>query len=172
MNAPASIRERLSHAPDRGEWRDGRARYLMIRHDSLMGLFRRLPAPARRTALAAFADSVAEHGGRSAEAYRMTAAEADALLALVAATAAELGWGRWRFVQAPDELRLEVANSPFAAGFGAAREPVCAAVAGMLRAVAALVLATPAVAEEISCAAVAEETCRFVARPRRSDAKR
>lgn len=167
MSLAVPFRERVSLDEQRGEWRDGEARYLMIRHDSLMGLFRRLPAAARGDALAAFAESVAEHGRRSAESYRMSAAETDALLAAIAQTAGQLGWGRWRLERvAHDTLRLEVINSPFATGYGSAREPVCAAIVGMLRAVATLVFGAPAVAEEIICAATEQHCCRFVAGPR------
>lgn len=167
MSLAIPFRERVTLDEQRGEWRDGDARYLMIRHDSLMSLFRRLPAAARCDALAAFAESVAEHGRRSAESYRMPAAETDALVATIAQTAGQLGWGRWHLERAaPDALHLEVINSPFATGYGPAQEPVCAPIVGMLRAVATLVFGAPAVAEEIACAATEQRCCRFVAGPR------
>lgn len=166
MNAAASFKARLALDERRGEWRDGDARYLMIRHDSLMGMFRLLPAATRQAALAAFAESVASNGRRSVESYCLTAAAAEALLAVIAETAAQLGWGRWRFERtASDELRLDVTNSPFAAGAGHTHEPVCAAIAGMLRAVAGTIFGRPADAQEISCVAAGGDLCRFVVRP-------
>lgn len=172
MNAPAPFRERLIFDERRGEWRDGDARYLMIRHDSLMGMFNLLPAAARQAALAAFAESVATYGRRSAETYRMHAAAPDLLLRVTADTAAQLGWGRWRFERTADnELRLDVLNSPFAAGHGPAQEVVCAAITGMLRALSALVFGQSADAEEISCAAAGGDLCRFVAHPRMREPK-
>ncbi len=167
MSAPASFRERLTFDERHGEWRDGDARYLMIRHDSLMGMFNLLPAATRQAALAAFAESVAKHGHRSAEKYRLHAPAPDLLLQVTADTAAQLGWGRWRFDRTADnELRLDVLNSPFAAGHGPTQETVCAAITGMLRALAGLVFKSPADAEEISCAAAGSDLCRFVAHPR------
>jgi hypothetical protein len=166
MSAPTSFGERLTFDERRGEWRDGDARYLMIRHDSLMGMFNLLPAATRQAALAAFAESVAIYGRRSAEKYRMHAAAPDLLLQTTADTAAQLGWGRWHFERAAEnELRLEVLNSPFAAGHGPTQGMVCAPITGMLRALSALVFGKPADAEEFSCVAAGSDLCRFVAHP-------
>ena len=166
MSAPASFRKRLTFDERQGEWRDGDARYLMIRHDSLMGMFNLLPTAARQTALAAFAESVATYGHRSVEKYRTQAIAPDLLLQMTADTAAQLGWGRWRFERTgDDEIRLDVLNSPFAAGHGPAQEMVCAAIAGMLCALSGLVFGKPAAAEEFSCAAAGGDLCRFVAHP-------
>lgn len=149
----------------RGEWRDGNARYLLIRSDSLMGMFHRLPPVARRDALSALAASVAEAGGHSAARYRAVDANDEALLRRVGEVAPRLGWGLWTFERpAPDELRLEVANSPFAAAFGKSAEPVCAPILGMLSALAGMAMGGPVTTEEISCATSAGGPCRFVAR--------
>ncbi len=161
---PAPGHPRLDEG--QGEWRDGVTRYLMLRDDSLMGMFRRLSPSARRDALAALAASVAEAGGRSAARYREADAAADGLLMeRIGEVAARLGWGIWRFERpGPDELRLEVANSPFATGFGSSAEPVCAPILGMLETVAAMVMGRPAVAQETVCAAAGGGCCRFIAR--------
>ena len=45
----------MKHDAALGELSEGDARYLLIRHDSLMGLFQRLPEPSRSGALGAFA---------------------------------------------------------------------------------------------------------------------
>lgn len=144
-------------------------RYLTLRADSLMGLFRRLDAPARRTALRALAESVAEHGGDSAARYRARDGDAADGLSTIASQAAQLGWGDWHLSRVgDDELQLEVRNSPFAQGYGAADEPVCAAIAGMLQAVARLALGAAVAASEHECAATGAAACRF--RARRIDA--
>lgn len=164
--APLPFAKRLRHDAGRGEWRDGEARYLFIRHDSLMGMFRRLPPAARAQALAALAASVADAGGRSAARYRADAADTPALLDVFADTAARLGWGRWTFMPAAaGTLVLEVANSPFAAGFGASAEPVCGAIAGMAAAIAGTVLGRPCTARETACASANAPVCRFIALP-------
>lgn len=132
-----------------------------------MGMFRRLPAEASRDALRAFAESVAEHGGRSAQRYRATGtAGSGEFLATLEETAAQLGWGVWRFSGMEiGELHLEVENSPFAHGYGASSEVVCAPITGMLGAVASVVLGAPAQAVEHSCASAGGAICRFSARP-------
>nr|WP_256094939.1 V4R domain-containing protein [Paraburkholderia nodosa] len=126
---------------------------------------------ARAQALCAFADSTARHGKRSILAYLdglpgRGAGDGNALLDLICETSPALGWGRWDFERSGDGLVLNVFNSPFAAGYGSAAQPVCAPIAGMFRTVAAIVLGQPVRVQETVCAAVhPHATCRFVARP-------
>lgn len=140
-------------------------RYLRLRADTLMGMFRHLPAAARAQALAALARSTAEAGGDSARRYAEAgASEAAALLAKIEKTAAELGWGEWTFGKLDaSRLALEVRDSPFAAGYGAGDMEVCAPIAGMLQAVAGMVLGAPCEARETACRARGAERCRFEA---------
>lgn len=139
-------------------------RYVTLRADTLMGMFRRLPQPLRAQALAALADSTFEHGGDSARHYlEGGTGTASELLAKIERTAAELGWGTWRFGERDaTRLALEVTGSPFAEGHGAGPDPVCAPVTGMLRAVAELVLGGACEAREIECRACGA-ACRFEA---------
>jgi uncharacterized protein len=158
------VLDRMVFDTDTGEIRDGEIRYLMLRTDALMDVFRRLPEPARREALQAFADSIFENGGRSAAKYKAGGAEGQALLDMIAETAPQLGWGTWTFVErGPERLVVEVRNSPFVHGYGAAPMPVCAPIVGMLRAVSAMVLGAPTAVDETGCAAQAGAVCRFVA---------
>ena len=167
MSAPLSFRERLAFDEARGEIRDQSRRYLLIRPDALMGVFRRLPEPSRTEALQALADSIFEQGSDSARAYRAHhGADGESLAHLVADTAPQLGWGLWRFEIADGRVGLTVANSPFAAGYGRADEPVCHPVVGMLRAVSTLVFGREGEAREAECAACGADACRFAARPR------
>jgi len=147
---------------------DSEVRYLRLRADTLMGLFRHLPEPARGEALAALVRSTAEHGGDSARRYlQASGGDVTALLVMVEKKAAELGWGRWRFVMRDStQLQLEVADSPFAAAYGAADTEVCAPITGMLQAVAALVLGVACEVREVQCGARGAATCRFEARAR------
>jgi hypothetical protein len=161
----ARFRDRLAFDEARGEIRDETRRYMMMRPEALMGLFRRLDGPARDAAFAALFDSIVEMGGDSARAYRAHGGgDPDRLLETVAATAPDLGWGVWRFERSGGGLSLEVANSPFAAGHGPSHRPVCAAVAGMATAVARMVLGDHARAVETACAACGAPACRFEAR--------
>jgi LAO/AO transport system ATPase len=139
--------------------------YLRLRADTLMGMFRHLPGPARAQAFAAFARSAAEHGGDSARRYLESAGgDATALLATIAKTAAELGWGSWRFGErSATRLALEVTDSPFAEGYGAADTEVCAPITGMLQAVAGLALGSACEAREVQCRARGAASCRFEA---------
>ncbi|MBM3554283.1 MAG: hypothetical protein FJX47_01860 [Alphaproteobacteria bacterium] len=160
------FRERLNWDLGRGEITDGPVRYLLIRPDTFMGLFARLDPAGRRAALDALRDATREFGSRSAARYQaMGADDADRLLATITATAPQLGWGIWRFHRAANGLDLEVSNSPFAAGIGTSDGPVCAAIAGMLGAVASLAFGRPMTGEETACAATGGDgPCRFRAR--------
>lgn len=145
---------------------DGPRRYLMLRPEALMGVFRRLDPPARLQALQAFVDSVVEMGADSARAYQaMGGGSGEALAATVSASAPDLGWGVWRFSFTPGEVRLEVHDSPFAAGYGPAPHPVCMPITGMVQAVAGMVLGCPASATETGCVAMGAPSCRFRAVP-------
>ena len=161
MADPPGFRERLAWDLARGELRDGEVRYLLIRDDTLMGLFRALPERERAAALEALGRSVVAHGRRSAQRYQaMGAAGARTLLGVIEATAPQLGWGVWRFTEISERgLALEVENSPFAAGYGASATPVCHAIAGMLEAVGALALGGALRATEERCAAQGHPRC-------------
>lgn len=156
--------ERLVRDFERGELRDGDFRYMLIRADTLMGIFRTLPQAERAAALDAFKAAVVEYGSRSARSYQAKLASEDRrrLFDVIAATAPQLGWGRWRFIDAGDGLTVEVDNSPFAAGHGPSDTPVCHAIAGMLTASGTLALGGPVSAVETRCAAQAGAgPCRF-----------
>jgi predicted hydrocarbon binding protein len=168
MSGPQQpLHERLRFDTERGEVLDQSRRYLLLRSDVLMGLFDSLPADAREQALRAFAASVTRFGSDSVRAYAAQVG-ADALLATMQDAAASLGWGRWRLVPEEGVLRLEVENSPFAAGTTRADAPACHAIVGMLQALAAARWPEGAGARELSCAAQArggDFVCRFEARP-------
>ncbi len=160
-----SFRDRLQLDEQAGAWFDQSRRYMLIRPEALMGVFRRLPRLERALALEALEASIFEQGSDSARAYQAMGGTGEMLLDVIAASAPQLGWGRWQFERSPDRLILNVTASPFAMGFGPADMPVCAAITGMTRAVATLVFGRPAHAVETICAAMGSPTCRFEARP-------
>lgn len=172
---PNGFRARLEFDPARGEYRDGDIRYMMIRPDALMGMIAELPAETRPLVLEAFARAIRRFGGRSARAYQdRGAADPASLLAVIAATAPELGWGRWDIAQPADGqsadgqladgLDVTVQNSPFPAGAGAVGHPVCAPIRGMLSAVGEFALGAPVTVAETDCAAAGAPCCRFAVR--------
>lgn len=159
------FRARLEFDPARGEYRDGDIRYMMIRPDALMGMIAELPAETRPLVLEAFARAIRRFGGRSARAYQdRGAADPASLLAVIAATAPELGWGRWDIAPAAAGLDVTVQNSPFPAGAGPVGHPVCAPIRGMLTAVGEFALGAPVTVAETDCAAAGAPCCRFAVR--------
>lgn len=165
MSATQSFRDRLILDEAEGAWWDQSRRYLLIRPDALMGIFRELPPDRRGEAFAALARSITRQGADSARAYRAMGGEGAGLLDIVASTAPQLGWGRWQFSLEPGMLRLTVANSPFAAGYGPSDVPVCHPIRGMMAAVGEMVLDRPVTVVETACAAMGAPDCRFEARP-------
>jgi predicted hydrocarbon binding protein len=160
----ASFRERLAFDDGNGALMDQTRRYMLIRPEALMGVFRRLPEPARRQALQAFAESIVEQGSDSARAYAAMEGGGPALARTVAATAPQLGWGIWTFNIGPDAIWLTVRNSPFAAGFGPSDTPVCHPILGMVEAVSTMILGRISQVRETDCAACGSACCHFEAR--------
>jgi predicted hydrocarbon binding protein len=155
----------LKYDAARGRITDGAIRYLLIRADGLMQLFAMLPEPLREAALAAFGASVRSHGGDSLRHYQSKQAlDPAALLTLVSRASCHLGWGSWSFEVADrTRLSLSVRDSPFAAGYGTAKEPVCVPIVGMLTAVADIVLGCPTSVIETQCCAAGAPVCSFTA---------
>ena len=141
-------------------------RYMMIRPDALMGLFHRLGPQDRDVGLQALADSVFEHGGKSAASYAGRGRGAALqLIARIEDTAPQIGWGQWQITLREDGLDLEVENTPFVAGYGTADHPVCAPIRGMLAAITKQIFNSDVVVTELRCAAVAGSgPCHFTAR--------
>lgn len=167
--APRPLHKRLAFDLSEGQVLDGPRRYLIMRADVLMGAFAKLDPEPRRLALQAMGASVTDHGSDSVRAY-LTEVGADALLQTMVTASASLGWGVWSFRRLPDQLWLEVRNSPFAAGTPSSTDPVCTPIVGMLRAVAQALWSEPADVVEWVCAcqgqAGVEGICRFQARTR------
>ncbi len=166
MTEPRPFRARLVWDADSGEIRDGAVRYMLIRPDALMSVFTRLDPETRRTTLAAFGEAVHEFGARSAATYARASAEP--LIAIVARTAPDLGWGRWSVDAGENGTVITVENSPFARGVGTSQDAVCAPIAGMVSAVLGIMNGTPVPVRETDCAAMTPgSACRFEsARPR------
>ena len=146
----------------------GTNRYILIRPDALMGLFTRLDRADRLLALQAFASSVAEHGGKSAASYGGTGfSESGTLISAITQTAPKLGWGQWALDLKPSGLDLSVHNSPFVAGFGLSKHPVCAPICGMLAAISEQIFGQKISVRESKCASVIKKNtklsrvCRF-----------
>ncbi len=157
------FRDRLRFDPNRGEYRDGDIRYMMLRADALMGLFAELPEAQRLPAMMALGRSIRTFGGRSVAAYQaMGAVDAAAMLDTIASTAPQLGWGIWHFRREAGAILLHVRNSPFAAGAGQSPHPVCHAICGMLTAMGPVILGGAVRATETRCAARdGGEDCEF-----------
>jgi uncharacterized protein len=164
MSGPPPLRERLVWTED-GSVRDGEIRYLLMRTDSLMQLFKRLAPAARLEALQAFAESLAENGRKSLEVRmrRLNLSREQLYDDLARSSATQLGWGLWTFRRsASHSFEVDVTNSPFADGFGLSDHPVCFPIKGMLSAMGELVLGSAVDVEETACVASSSECCKFV----------
>lgn len=159
------LQQRLKWDAPAGAILDADRRYVMLRADVLMGLFAGLPPAQRAQAFDSLQASVRTHGGASARAYQAAgAADVAAFLRVMAESAADLGWGAWRFepgdAAAPT---LSVRNSPFAMAATTRDRPVCHAITGMLEAVSALVTGESRSFRETRCASMGAPCCEFQA---------
>ena len=164
MAEAPSFRERLQWQ-DNGSIQDGDIRYLLLRTDSLMGIFKRLNPAARMQAFQAFAESLAENGRKSIEARmrRMNLSGAQLYDDLTKSSGSHLGWGVWTYRRNnPEQFEVIVANSPFAKGYGSSDHAVCFPIVGMLTAIGELVHNRPVRVEETACAAMSGESCNFL----------
>ncbi len=162
------FREKLHWDGAEGQILDADRRYLMMRTDVLMGLFRRLDEPTRQQALQALGQAVREQGGQSAQAYwEAIGHNPQALLDSIASISAQLGWGVWQIAHQPSGgLHVQVHNSPFAHGFGPCSLPVCHPIVGMLTAVGTLIHPQGVeVQEQRCCAQGAQADCQFTVTP-------
>ena len=95
-----ALKDRMRHDASHGAIYDADRRYIMMRADVLMGLLHQVPADHRPALLRAMADSVADNGGRSAQAYfQSLGGDARAFLDTMTSSSADVGWGVWRFHQ-------------------------------------------------------------------------
>jgi predicted hydrocarbon binding protein len=163
-DAVPEFKDRLVFDDARGELLDGPRRYMLLRPEALMTMFRLLPEEARAAALAALEQAVHQQGSDSARAYVVHGGgDVGTLLETIERTAPQLGWGRWQLQADGERLRLEVRNSPFAHAYGKSLAPVCHGIKGMLRGLADLKLGSPATSVEVHCAAQGRATCLFEA---------
>ncbi|HVW69718.1 MAG TPA: 4-vinyl reductase [Steroidobacteraceae bacterium] len=161
----------LAHDAGNGAISDGAIRYLMIRPDVLMGVAHELPPDQAQAFLRALERSAFRHSRESFERYRASGRfGTDDFLARTAAVAADLGWGAWVVAELGNGGRLiEVRNSPFVAGHGHSAYPVCAAISGVLRAIALVGYEQRSDVRETECAAQSGgPVCRFHITPARS----
>mgnify|MGYP003753668303 CR=1 FL=1 len=160
-----TFRDRLQFDDAAGTYHDGAMRYILIKPEAVMGVALEMPEDQRPAIFEAMIRTVIRNGGKSAQAYRAAgASDPEALLAVIRETAAQLGWGRWQTELGADRLVVTVENSPFAAGYGASKVPVCAPITGMLTAVSGMVFDAPTTVQERACATMGAEACIFEAR--------
>jgi hypothetical protein len=147
-----------------GEISSGGIRYLLMRPDVLMGVARELPPDVPPDVfLNALEKSAFVNGMRSFERYRDEGRfEGSDALTSTCNIAASLGWGEWTVQEQPEGTRLVVVrNSPFAAGFGASTRPVCAPIAGILKALMLVFHGPAGQVEETACCSQGADVCRF-----------
>jgi len=159
------LRQRLTWDEPNGAILDADRRYVMLRADVLMGLFAGLPPEQRTQALESLQASVRTHGGASARAYQATGTgDVASFLQVMADSAADLGWGSWRFEAGDNNTpTLTVQSSPFATASMGSDRPVCHAITGMLEAVSALITGEPKTFRETRCASMGAPCCEFQA---------
>jgi hypothetical protein len=154
----------FTHDDESGRIVQDGVRYIMMRPDVLMGIFRHLGSMT--VLVKAMEESAFENARDSFNRYKAAGFfdGGDALLKSCAISA-RLGWGRWRPETKPDgELLVHVHHSPFAAGVGSSEVPVCGSISGILRAIYITAYGEEVRAEETHCKTQGHEHCQFTVR--------
>ncbi|HUN74905.1 MAG TPA: V4R domain-containing protein [Steroidobacteraceae bacterium] len=146
-----------------GEITEDGIRYVLMRPDVLMGVAHELEHVSTQRFLEALERSAFRHVQSSFSRYQAKQPLSGTDFVASTCQAAErLGWGVWSTGrELSKSLIVEVRNSPFAAGFGVSQIPVCAAIAGILRAVALTAYGVDGPVIELACASQGAPTCRF-----------
>jgi predicted hydrocarbon binding protein len=128
-----------------------------------MGIAHELRGVSTEAFLGAFERSAYRHVQASFDEYQSRQPlKGSEFISSVLEIASHLGWGVWTSTRGRNgSLIVEVLNSPFAAGFGPSERPVCAAIVGILRAVALVAHGGDSLVVELACAAQGAPTCRF-----------
>ncbi len=140
-------------------------RYLLIRPETVMGVFRALAVELPKEAGEIFYMGGFAGGKLSAEKYREVFGLSDReIVEFMMRMGGQLGWGRFELMSLDaDKKNLQVAvhNSPYAQGHGPSELPVCHFIRGVLAGLAEGVFGGPVESRETSCLAVNPGPCRF-----------
>jgi predicted hydrocarbon binding protein len=141
-------------------------RYLLIRPETLAGIYRALEKThGARTGADTFFRGGFEGGRLSAEKFRRPAPGWEKeIVEFMTRMGCEIGWGRFRILKLDLErkvLRLSLSFSPFAAAYGRSRHPVCDLPRGVFAGVAAGIFGTGVLATETQCKAMGARVCKF-----------
>lgn len=153
----------IKHDSVAGEITDDDIRYVLIRADVLMGVAHELQGVAPADFLVAFGKAAFRNAQGSFVKYRKEGRFLDRDgLAQTCTIAASLGWGRWTLRRPGDGTEVvEVANSPFAAGFGSSPEPVCTPIVGVLKALLVTMRGSAGSVLETACRSQGAPKCSF-----------
>ncbi|GAA5092177.1 hypothetical protein [Paenalcaligenes hermetiae] len=161
--------ERMIWDTKNGQILDEERRYVMLRADVLMGIFNQLPDAERQQALHSFMNSVKAHGSNSVAAYWLAINKnPQVLLDTMIRISAQLGWGAWQICKyTPQELTIEVINSPFAKASIVSQTPVCTPILGIMESMGSFIFNGPVQVLEHFCHAQPNhsKSCLFIIKP-------
>ena len=153
----------MEHSELEGTIFDEDIRYVLMRPDVLMGAARQLGNGRENEFLAALEESAYNNAQASFATYRDNDRFGrEDFLTSACRVANRLGWGRWNHSEKPDGTRIvQVANSPFAEGYGPSEQPVCSPIKGVLRAIALIGYGKSVTVQETACVAQGAARCSF-----------
>ncbi|MEM8496678.1 MAG: V4R domain-containing protein [Pseudomonadota bacterium] len=146
-----------------GDVHCGAIRYVLMRPDVLMGLFSNLEPGDRQKALDSLETSAYQNGQASMREYqKQQFSGPKEMLDFFCESAARLGWGSFSYeFGASGAPTFKVSNSPFSLGFGPSETPVCAPIAGILRAFIEVFFGGSPAIQEVSCSSQGNDYCQF-----------
>lgn len=141
-------------------------RYMLIRPEVIATWHKALAAEVGPEKCAAMMMAAGMTGGakssqRYKEVFNYTERE---IVEFMCKMGGEIGWGIFHLAKLDIErgqMIIEVADSPFAAAYGPAEQPVCHLLRGVMAGLGAGVLGGEVVSLETACVATGDPRCRF-----------
>lgn len=155
----------LEYDPGAGALSFKGVRYLLVRPETIMGLYRAISIDSPDKAGDLFFRAGFVGGRLSAQKYKEVFSLGDqALVEYMARMGGQLGWGRFDLVSLDlerKELEVAVYNSPFASAHGPSAVPVCHFIRGVLAGVGEEIFQSRVDSSEKTCMAIGGSNCRF-----------
>lgn len=164
------ILKEMSFDPDTGEMSYEGIRYMLVRPDTIMAIYREVERLIGTDVEEVFFKAGRLGGGRTAAGVETTLSiSKERLASFMVSMGVKLGWGRNELVEFDMDgrkIRFRVFNSAFAKAYGSSCNPVCHLTRGVMAAVGEMLWGTTVEALETHCAAQGGEFCELVVKGR------
>ena len=159
------IKNNLEYSEDKGLLTYKGIRYLILRPETIMTMYKKLRAKYGSDVDFHFFEGGYEGGRLSSQKYKDNFGlnEID-LINFTLKTGREIGWGRFELLRYDQEkkiLEVKVSNSAFVTKDKSSEFPVCHFILGVMSGMASVLFDAEVSSKEVKCAAKGDEYCIF-----------